>query len=148
MGIVKLKNLPGLHLNDLLRRKKATLHQFISDFGISTYEGLKARCERIGVISPTIEQFEEVMPKLVNSPTEGVVVLDPPPVVHEHTGKIIEDVASSSNLLVKKNKKKKVVAEEAGDDVIHDKPMNLEEDTFSADLITDEQESANELDEY
>jgi hypothetical protein len=148
MGIVKLKNLPGLHLNDLLRRKKTSLHQFISDFGISTYEGLKTRCERIGVISPTIEQFEEVMPKHVSSPTEGVVVLDPLPIVHEHTGQIIEDVVESPTLVFKKNKKKKVVVEEASDDAIHDKIMNLGEDALNADLIIDQQESVSGPDEY
>lgn len=142
MGIVKLKNLPGLHLNDLLRRKKTSLSQFINDFGISTYEGLKARCERIGVISPSIEQFEEVMPKHVNSPTEGVVVVDPPSAVHEHTGKIIEDTVNS--LSFKKNKKKKVLIEETSDDTDTDR----EEGTLNVDLSDDQQENLNVLDEH
>ena len=144
MGIVKLKNLPGLHLNDLLRRKKTSLAQFINDFGISTYEGLKARCERIGVISPTLEQFEQVVPQHVNSPTEGVVVLEPPPIVHEHTGKIIEDEVNPPSLSLKKNKKKKVVTEEAGVDAEQGRIISAEEDLFSTDLI-DFQESAEEL---
>lgn len=142
MGIVKLKNLPGLHLNDLLRRKKTSLSQFMNDFGISTYEGLKARCERLGVVVPSLEQFEEVMPKHVNSPTEGVVVLEPPPVVHEHTGMIIEsaEIIPTGADHFKKNKKKKVVIEEKSDFEISSSVESVPETDFvdESPIVADE----------
>ena len=111
MGIVKLKNLPGLRLTDLLRRKKTTLTKFMNDFGISTYEGLKERCERIGVSTPSKEQFESVMPKHISSPTEGVLVLEPLPEQEKEAAAEcdIEDVTFDFS---KKSKKKKVAIEE------------------------------------
>jgi len=83
-------NAPGLKLINLLRRRRLSLKQFITEFGITTYEGLTSRCQRMGVTPPTLQEFEEVAPPIVNSPTEGVLVLDVPPVVKEITGKEID----------------------------------------------------------
>ena len=108
MGIVRLKNLPKLSLALLLKRRKKSLKQFMDEFGITTYEELKSRCERIGVVEPSIEAFRQVNPAIVNSPTEGVLVLEAPPIVHEHTGKVIsEPVELSIDNTPKKLKKKK-----------------------------------------
>jgi hypothetical protein len=74
-----LKNLPKLGLPDLLRRRKMTLKQFMSEFGITTYEGLVARCTRMGVWAPSLNDFKkEALPDYVNNPQEGVVVVDAP----------------------------------------------------------------------
>jgi len=86
---MKSKNGPGLKLMSLLRRRRISLQQFINEFGITTYEGLHLRCERMGVVTPTRQEFEEIAPPIVNSPSEGVLVLDAPPVVKETSGKQI-----------------------------------------------------------
>jgi hypothetical protein len=117
MSIVRLKNLPGLKLTDLLRRKKKTLEKFINEFGITTYESLLSRCDRIGVLPPPVEDFEEIVTRPVSSPMEGVVVLKAPPVVNEHTGKIVSD-GVNINLnpdTGKKTRKKRVDLDEARD---------------------------------
>lgn len=54
----------------------------IDDFGVFTYAGLVGWCDRLGVVPPTQEEFDVVMPQgLVNSPQEGVIVLEPLPEV-------------------------------------------------------------------
>lgn len=85
-----IKNLPGLKLTDLIRRRRLSLKQFVDQFGITTYQALDERCHRMGVSCPSHEEWSAVAPQPVNSPTEGVVVLDPPPVVKESSGKPID----------------------------------------------------------
>lgn len=91
-GLMTLKNQPRLRLADLLRRRRMTLRQFLSEFGITTYEALCIRCRRMGVVAHSQEEFEQVIPAIVhvNSPTEGVVVLEPPPVIAEQTGQPLD----------------------------------------------------------
>ena len=67
-----------------------TLRQLLDEFGITTYEGLLSRCERMGVAAPDNKEFAAADPPVVNSPTEGVVVLEAPRVVKESTGKYID----------------------------------------------------------
>lgn len=111
MGQITLKNTPKLRLFDLLRRRKMTLPQFMSEFGITTFDGLKNRCDRMGVDSPTHVEFDSLIKptieKIVNNPQEGVIVLEPPTlIVSEATGKKIvepseqefDDVAKVSQL--------------------------------------------------
>lgn len=95
-GRYTLKNQPRLRLADLLRRRRMQLQQFLAEFGITTYEGLCERCRRMGVAPPELQDFEAVIPPTakVNNPTEGVVVLEAPPVIAESTGQEI-DVSSS-----------------------------------------------------
>ena len=123
MGRIKLRNTPRLRLTDLLRRRKLTLAKFVNELGITTYEALSIRCDRMGVAVPTLEEFNALGIVVVSSPTEGVVVLDPPPVVEEQTGKPIDEqvhsplvrsglselttVQSSPQETPKKSKKKK-----------------------------------------
>lgn len=88
---ITLKNVPRLKLTDLLRRRKMTLRRMLDEFGITTYEGLVVRCERMGVLPPPEKDFKAAFPDPpVNNPQEGVVVLDPPPVVDEISGRIID----------------------------------------------------------
>lgn len=75
---------------NLLRRRKTTLKAMLNEFGITTYEGLLTRCERTGVEAPTLEQFLAACPEVVNSPAEGVLVLEPPRVISELDGNDIE----------------------------------------------------------
>jgi hypothetical protein len=95
-GRYELKNQPRLKLVDLLRRRKMTLKQLLDEFGISTYEALHIRCERMGVTAPTHDEFDVVMPPTrawVNSATEGVVVVEAPPVIDEISGREIDPEA-------------------------------------------------------
>ena len=92
MGQITLKNTPKLRLFNLLRRRKMTLIQFMSEFGITTLEGLKNRCDRMGVDPPSDDEFNALVKptieKIVNNPQEGIVVLDPLlAIVNESTGK-------------------------------------------------------------
>lgn len=88
--MVKQKSPPGMKLLDLLRRRRLTLRTFIDQFGITTYEALQERCARMGVQAPTVNEWTVVAPEPVNSPTEGVVVLEPPPVIQEASGKTLD----------------------------------------------------------
>lgn len=88
---VPVKNMPRLKLTDLLRRRKMSLRQLLDEFGITTFEGLLIRCDRMGVTPPEKSEFKLAYPvKPVNSPQEGVVVLEPPPVVDDISGRKID----------------------------------------------------------
>lgn len=87
---IALKNLPKLRLSDLLRRRKMTLVHYLAEFGITTYEGLVSRCDRMGIAPPSEEDFKKVMKPLVNNPQEGVVVLDPMVVIDDLSGREID----------------------------------------------------------
>ena len=91
---VVVKNMPKLKLSDLLRRRKMTLRALLDEFGITTYGGLLVRCERMGCAPPTEAEFKVAYPdKPVNSPQEGVVVLEPPPVIDDISGRKIDPEA-------------------------------------------------------
>ena len=123
MSIIKLKNVPKIKLIDLLRRRKTTLIKHLNEFGITTYEHLVERCDRMGVVPPSQEEFNQISPQppTVNSPAEGVVVLDLPPIVIESTGKKYEEdidyndgesvteneVENTENSFKKKSKRKR-----------------------------------------
>jgi hypothetical protein len=87
------KNQPRLRLSDLLRRRKMTLKQLLTERGISAYETLVIWCNRIGVVPHTEAEFREVFPSPVNSPQEGVIVLEPIRVVDEISGRAIDPEA-------------------------------------------------------
>jgi len=94
------RSLSKVNLSDILRRRKKTLRDFLVENGIVTYDTLVTRCGSMGVVPPSVETFNEVTGKtseaefIASSPTEGVVVLDPPALVEENTGKLqaLEDV--------------------------------------------------------
>jgi hypothetical protein len=92
-GRYEPKHQPRLKLADLIRRRKTTLKQMVLDRGITAYASLVHWCERIGVVPPTEDEFKAVFPEPVNSPQEGVVVLQPPPVIEEQTGRQIDPEA-------------------------------------------------------
>lgn len=71
-----------------------SLKQFVDEYGISTYEGLVNRCDRMGVASPSEADFKEAFPSPpVNNPIEGVVVVEAPVVIDELTGREIDPEA-------------------------------------------------------
>lgn len=76
------KSYSRICLLDLLRRRKTSLKKFLNEFGIISYELLKIRCNSMGVIPPSEEDFSAVIGSPVmhglSSPTEGIVVLDSP----------------------------------------------------------------------
>lgn len=74
--IVTLKNEPQLTLGNLLKRKKMTLKQFLDEFGITTYTSLCTKCERIGVLAPSEDDFNKLNTEIVSNPAEGVVVVE------------------------------------------------------------------------
>jgi hypothetical protein len=93
---VKLKNMPRLKLQDLLRRRKTNLRDFVNTFGIVTYDALKIRCDWLGVTPPSIEEFDALGVTVVNVPSDGVIVVDPLPVIDERFGHKIDVEADMS----------------------------------------------------
>jgi len=91
-GRIVLKNQPRLTLTNVLRRRRSTLSVLVGELGLTTYAGLSAWCRRMGVTVPTEGEFIIAFPNAgrVNSPREGVVVLEAPIVVAEPTGERIE----------------------------------------------------------
>ena len=77
MGNIKDKqrSVP-IDLNRLLRRRKLTLEQYVRDSGIVTYELLVSKCARLGVIPPSQDEFAALGIQLVNSPAEGIVIVE------------------------------------------------------------------------
>jgi len=89
MSKFKVKKLPPIKLIDLLKKRKTNLKQFLFSSGITTYVTLEHKCNSLGVLVPTIQEFHEASGGIVSSPQEGVVVLDPPLLLKE-TGEKIE----------------------------------------------------------
>lgn len=88
-GRIVLKNVPRLRLVDVLRRRRSTLKALVTELGLTTYAGLEIWCARMGMVPPAEADFNLVFPPeaKVNSPREGVIVLEPPPVISEATGR-------------------------------------------------------------
>lgn len=53
-----------------------TLRQLLDEFGITTYDSLIERCNRMGVAPPDENEFLAVAPVPVNNPSEGVFVIE------------------------------------------------------------------------
>lgn len=70
----------SLTLESLLRRRRKTLAGWLKEVGISTWASLEERCTRMGVTPPSRASFDAAAPAGdITAPTEGVVVLVPPP---------------------------------------------------------------------
>ncbi len=107
MTRINLPNQPKLRLTDLLKRRKSSLKQYITDHGISTFESLKESCNRLGVASPTEDEYLAIMPKVATAshPQEGIVVIDPLPIIDEMTGRVIDfDAPATPGVVVLINK--------------------------------------------
>jgi hypothetical protein len=86
MKAIKYQKKSLIRLEDLLRRRKTNLKNFIKERGIVTYQTLEETCSRLGVTTPTPEAFNECVPSYVSDPAAGVVVVPPLDVVKESTG--------------------------------------------------------------
>jgi hypothetical protein len=88
-------SLSKVSLSDVLRKRRTNLKKFLDDSGIVTYELLAARCASMGVLVPAEDEFnlakgiDSSMTPEVSSPTEGVLVLNSPPIILESTGKSV-----------------------------------------------------------
>lgn len=138
---VFIKNSQTLSLKRLLKRRKMSLKQFLNERGISTYEALKITCQEIGVNAPSYNEFAKTDPLLVTNPGEGIIVIDPLPIINEQTGKDINagEISPRPALLSLKNvsekskptkRRKKVnkVLDELGEeigDLFHDSSDNV-----------------------
>lgn len=95
-GRIVLKNRqPKLRLADVLRRRRTNLSAFVAELGITTYTSLCVWCKRMGVSPPESKEFEVIFPPEIhiNSPQEGVIVLEAPDVINEITGRVIDPEA-------------------------------------------------------
>lgn len=94
------RNYSKVTLNDILRKKRKTLKQFLNEMGIVTYELLKSRCQTMGIQPPDEQDFNNTLGNPLvpetSSPTEGVIVLAP---LEEK----IEYSASTPNTLTQQN---------------------------------------------
>lgn len=86
---MKIRNLPKLHLADLLRRRKMTLTQFINESGIVAYGALVERCTALGVQPPEEAEYNVIVPQPISSQQDGVIVLEPPPPVDDLPEEIV-----------------------------------------------------------
>lgn len=102
------KSISKLALVDLLRRKRKNLKTYLSEAGIVTYERLVRSCTSIGVVPPSEGEFMNALGNpstpMVSSPTDGILVLEPP-----------NDVVSQVDFVEGLNE-----SEEEHNDVIHD----------------------------
>lgn len=91
------KSISKLTLIDLLRRKRKDLKTYLKETGIVTYERLIRSCTSIGVIPPSEEEFQNVFGNpttpQVSSPTDGILVLEPPIAPSETPSQEVEDLA-------------------------------------------------------
>ena len=108
MSKIIVKNLTPLKLTDLLKRRKKNLEEFLNESGITTYESLKERCSRMGVQAPHLSEWESIRVDFITSPTEGIIVLDPMPVIKESSGEeiLVEELKRPEIVKKKKGKGK------------------------------------------
>lgn len=99
--ITRKNTAPSIGLLDILRKRRISFKKFILDFGINSYESLKLRCERMGVVPPVESKFNEAKgSEFVNSPTDGILVLEAPKVINEKTGEEINVELSSESEMI------------------------------------------------
>lgn len=87
------RSISKVSLLNVLKRRKTDLKRFLEEAGIVTYELLKSRCDSMGVIPPDEQEFLDASgtshesAATISSPAEGVIVLEPPKIINELTGK-------------------------------------------------------------
>jgi hypothetical protein len=105
------KSFSRVALVDLLRRKRTNLQKFLHDSGIVTYELLIVRCNSMGVLPPTLLEFQSArgagVLHEISSPTEGIIVLEPPPLpeIEEMMSIVSEDEITKKTKQLQKKKK-------------------------------------------
>lgn len=101
MTYIEIKNKPNLTLENLLRRRKQNLKDFINEAGIQSYAGLVNYCRRLGVTEPSDIVYKKIAKKQVTSQQDGIVILEP---IDEQEDNVNLDVDGSKK---KKKRKKK-----------------------------------------
>ena len=91
MSNYRIKGLPPIKLQDLLRKRRTSLKDFVKNTGIVSYTTLLQKCQKMGVSAPDETEFVKALGKIVSSPQEGVVVLDPPLLVKDTGKKVTVD---------------------------------------------------------
>jgi len=95
MKATKYQKKSQIKLEELLKRRKSNLNQFLKDRGITTYESLDAICKRLGVLTPNYSLFIECIDKYVSNPSAGVVIVNPSPIINEFTGNPEKEIDDS-----------------------------------------------------
>lgn len=97
------KSISKVSLLNVLKRRKTDLKQFLQETGVVTYELLKSRCDSMGVIPPEEQDFLEASGltsldelRNISSPAEGLIVLEPPALVKENTGQLMNNLESDN----------------------------------------------------
>jgi hypothetical protein len=95
-------------LENLLKKRKKTMEEFMNELGIVSYESLKNKCENMGVQPPSEQEFmnatgNSALPKY-SSPAEGIVVLLP---IEKEEPATKNDIESETSSLASQKKKKK-----------------------------------------
>jgi hypothetical protein len=91
MSNYRIKGLPPIKLQDLLKKRRMPLKDFLKNTGIATYPTLLQHCESVGVSAPSEADFKAALGEPVSSPQEGVIVLDSPDLIKESGEKIKVD---------------------------------------------------------
>lgn len=80
-------NTPKITLTNVLKRRRTNLAAYVKESGATSYGSLVESCRRMGVIPPTEDEWRRVAAENVSQPTEGIIVLEPPPPpIAESTG--------------------------------------------------------------
>jgi hypothetical protein len=95
MSQFRVRGLPPIKLQDLLRKRRTNLKEFLKNSGIATYTTLEQKCQKLGVSTPTEDEFTQALGPVVSSPQEGVIVLDPPTLVKDTGEKVDVDYFSA-----------------------------------------------------
>lgn len=97
MANYTIKGLPPIKLTDLLKKRRTNLKDFLKNSGITTFVTLQQKCSKMGVSAPSEEDFKKAIGgKLVTSPQEGMLVLEPPQLVKDSGEKVKVDVFASA----------------------------------------------------
>jgi hypothetical protein len=104
-----LKGIPPIKLTSLLKKKRILLKNYLKDVGISSYQTLLKKCEKMGVLPPEEKEFLEATEgKIVSSPQEGIIVVEPEKIVKESTGERVDvDYFPKCPVELSQKKKKK-----------------------------------------
>ena len=91
MSNYRIKGLPPIKLQDLLKKRRMPLKDFLKNTGIATYPTLLQHCESIGVSPPSEEDFKLALGEPVSSPQEGFIILDSPDLIKDSGERIKVD---------------------------------------------------------
>lgn len=132
MSKFTIKKLPPIKLVDLLKKRKTNLKKFLETYGIVAYSTLQQKCNSLGVSPPSEQEFKENVNSSVSSPQEGVVVLDPPPLIKEATGEfiLVDDLGNSHIMYEKKSSHELEETQKKNSKKNKEKSLKIDESVF------------------